>query len=120
MAFATAIHNSSTSLLVIIFVVFLKLDIVCGKFAHDRIFHGDDIGISEAPFQAIFNAILSTGKYSTCGAVIISAKTFLTAAHCVLPKKIVVANKIIVGTSTRSEGTTFLVKTVFQHPHYID
>ena len=83
-----------------------------------RISNGREIEIFEAPYQAILTSHLLTGKFLTCGASIISRKTFLTAAHCVPQRKKYHKIQITIGSDSRGVGHKFSVSTLFAHSRY--
>lgn len=48
-----------------------------------RIVNGEPVDIKEVPYQAALRRRVLSGWAHTCGAVIITSRGVLTAAHCV-------------------------------------
>jgi trypsin len=76
-----------------------------------KIVGGDEISISEAPYQA---ALLYAGGFF-CGASIISPNYLITAAHCLIEYKDKLSVRIGSNKSI-SGGEIFNVDKFFQHP----
>ncbi|CAH4035482.1 unnamed protein product [Pieris brassicae] len=85
----------------------------------ERIVNGELVDIIEVPYQAALRRKTTSGWSHSCGAVVISTMSVLSAAHCVIgyqnePSKLLVA----VGTSLRSGGITYDVAAVYPHEGY--
>ncbi|XP_069109595.1 mite allergen Eur m 3-like [Argopecten irradians] len=77
-----------------------------------RIINGKAANIKDFPWQASLRTAISF-----CGAVVISSKTALTAAHCIKPN---VVHALKVGSSFYhgGGGKTFKVTSIITHPEY--
>ncbi|XP_028168466.1 trypsin-3-like [Ostrinia furnacalis] len=85
-----------------------------------RIVNGFEVDITQVPYQATLQRSVSGGWAHSCGAVIISSRAVLSAAHCVVnfvnqPSLI----RVSVGTSRRlSGGTRYDVSKILSHTGY--
>ncbi|XP_022122387.2 trypsin-1 [Pieris rapae] len=85
----------------------------------ERIVNGELVDITEIPYQAALRRKTTSGWNHSCGAVVISTKSVLTAAHCVIGYQTDASKLIVaVGTSLRSEGITYAVASVYPHEGY--
>ncbi|KAF9814872.1 hypothetical protein SFRURICE_016717 [Spodoptera frugiperda] len=82
-----------------------------------RIVNGEPVDIKEVPYQAALRRRVLSGWAHTCGAVIITSRGVLTAAHCVeafvsQPSLL----RVAVGTSSRlTGGKTYDVSVIHSH-----
>ncbi|KAL0882338.1 hypothetical protein ABMA27_000847 [Loxostege sticticalis] len=85
-----------------------------------RIVNGYEIDITQVPYQATLQRRVSNGWTHSCGAVIISNRAVLSAAHCVVsyintPSSI----RVVAGTTFRlSGGTRYDVSKILSHQGY--
>ncbi|XP_039749922.1 trypsin-4-like [Pararge aegeria] len=85
----------------------------------NRVVNGQAIDISQIPYHAALRRKSSAGWIYTCGASIITTKALLTAAHCVTTIQLEPLQlRVAVGTSSRSGGYVYTVKTVYVHEQY--
>ncbi|CAK1546112.1 unnamed protein product [Leptosia nina] len=92
---------------------------VIHSYVVERIVNGDLVDISEIPYQAALRRKTSAGWKHSCGAVFVTSKSVVSAAHCVIsyqrdPSQLQVA----VGTSQRSGGITYSVSQIYSHENY--
>ncbi|XP_022825250.1 trypsin delta-like [Spodoptera litura] len=82
-----------------------------------RIVNGEAVDITEVPYQAALRRRVLSGWAHSCGAVIITNRGLLTAAHCVeafvsQPSLL----RVVVGTSSRlNGGKTYDVSAIYSH-----
>ncbi|CAG4992335.1 unnamed protein product [Parnassius apollo] len=85
-----------------------------------RIVNGYEVNITDVPYQAALRRRVLAGWAHMCGAVIISTKTLLTAAHCTTsfvgdPSSL----RAVVGTAFRlSGGKSYELSRVVVHEYY--
>nr|XP_021200767.2 trypsin-3 [Helicoverpa armigera] len=85
-----------------------------------RIVNGYEVDITEVPYQAAIKKKVLSGWAHMCGAVVVSSRGILTAAHCAVsyvsqPSDI----RVTVGTSHRvSGGKNYDVSVVYVHEKY--
>ncbi|KAF9414487.1 hypothetical protein HW555_007624 [Spodoptera exigua] len=85
-----------------------------------RIVNGETVDITEIPYQAALRRRVLSGWAHNCGAVIITNRGLLTAAHCVetfvsQPSLL----RVVVGTSSRlTGGKTYDVSVIYSHESF--
>lgn len=67
------------------------------------------------PYQA---ALRTPAGLFFCGAVIISNRWVLSAAHCTINRDLIISFRVVVGTLNRDTGTEFTLARVVNHPQY--
>ncbi|CAH2071472.1 unnamed protein product, partial [Iphiclides podalirius] len=90
-----------------------------------RIVNGYEVDITEVPYQAALRRRVTSGWAHMCGAVIISAKSLLTAAHCTSRQELAPfvsepgSLQAVVGTTYRlSGGRKYDLSKIFIHELY--
>ncbi|XP_076049058.1 trypsin-7-like isoform X2 [Oratosquilla oratoria] len=94
----------------------------CFEEARPRIVGGDLVNITEVPWQAFLFTIFG-GAVMTCGAVFVSTKHVLTAAHCVYNAtqgRIHAGDSDWLSMMSGSSGQVFNISRVTIHPEYSD
>ncbi|CAG4915675.1 unnamed protein product [Colias eurytheme] len=87
--------------------------------ALERIVNGYIADITEVPYQAALRRKTSVGWSHSCGAVVISSRSVLTAAHCITSFENSTAKlQVAVGTTKKTGGTSYNVSKLFYHELY--
>ncbi|XP_041970762.1 trypsin alpha-3-like [Aricia agestis] len=88
--------------------------------ALNRIVNGKAVEITEVPYQASLRRKVSSGWAHSCGAIVITVRSLLTAAHCVnsytFQSDLL---RVVVGTVSRtSGGSSYDVAGLYLHEDY--
>ncbi|VVC88325.1 unnamed protein product [Leptidea sinapis] len=98
------------------------LPTLCSPVPHlERIVNGYIVDITDVPYQAALRRKMISGWVHSCGAVVISDRSVLTAAHCVntYDEQQIYNLQVTVGTTNRlTGGTAYEVSKVNVHEQY--